>query len=174
MSPSPVSLGGVQGTAHHPAAEPHPLQTSRLPAGPQHQHSKAHHHAPGCREPAWARVQTLGGGWAWRGTVSLSPPGIAGWAHRCPVMITGSELGPGSSPGHAGEEGEGSHPAAGVMSCFFSRVSSTWLPAPKGRAPCQEFPRLCPTEQAETWFAVNYSGGNRSRGKCERVTTGWR
>lgn len=34
-------------------------------------------------------------------------------------MVTGSELGPGSSPGHAGEEGEGSRPAAGVMSSFF-------------------------------------------------------
>lgn len=46
------------------------------------------------------------------GTARLSPPG---WAHGCPVMATGSEPGPGSSPE---EEGEGSHPAAGVMSCF--------------------------------------------------------
>lgn len=40
-------------------------------------------------------------------------------------MVTGSERGPGSSPGHAGEDGEGSHPAAGVMSCF-----SPMSPAP--------------------------------------------
>lgn len=33
-------------------------------------------------------------------------------------MVPGSELGPGSSPEHAGEEGEDSHPAAGVMSPF--------------------------------------------------------
>lgn len=46
------------------------------------------------------------------GTARLSPPGRA---HRCAVVVTGSEPGPGCSPE---EEGEGSHPAAGVMSCF--------------------------------------------------------
>lgn len=116
MPPSPASLGGAAREVYHPVAEPHPLQTSR--PGPQHQHPKVHHHGPGCSEPAWPRVQTLRGGWDRLSTARLSLPGIAGWAHWSPVVVTGSELGPGSSPGHAGEEGEGSQPAAGVMSCF--------------------------------------------------------
>lgn len=49
--------------------------------------------------------------WEVDGTARLSPPGIAGWADRCPVMVTGSEPGP-------GEEGEGSHPTAGIWSRF--------------------------------------------------------
>lgn len=49
-----------------------------------------------------------------------------------------------------GRKGKALTPLQAYGAVFLSRVPSTWPPAPKGRAPCQEFPRLCPTEQADT------------------------